>query len=173
VPVESAEAPPTFIDGVEVLRWPGQAKEREALARAGIPRLLLVEPGVPPPGELGVDEDWVRLPSDPEYVAARADLLRRWISGLRRTEPRLADDGQLHRCGRSVSLSGTEERIVRLLLGRRGEMVPRAEIAMAGWGRAVTPQILNAAMSRLRKRLAGIGLVVRSARGRGYLLALL
>jgi DNA-binding response OmpR family regulator len=173
VPVESAEASPTSIEGVEILRWPDQRAQRDALARAGIPRLLLVEHGAAPPRELGVDEDWVRLPSDPEYVEARARLLRRWVGGLRRTPPHLADDGQLHRGGRSVSLSGTEERIVRLLLSRCGDVVPRAELADTGWGHPVSPAVLNAAMSRLRKRLGGLGLVVRSARGRGYALALL
>jgi hypothetical protein len=173
VPVDSPEASPTFVDGVEILRWPARAKEREALARAGVPRLLLVEPDAAPPQDLGVDEDWVRLPSDPEYVTARAELLRRWVGGLRRTVPRLAEDGQLHRGGRSVVLSSTEERIVRLLLSRRGDVVPRGELAAAGWGRPVTSQVLTAAMSRLRKRLGGLGIVVRSARGRGYVLVLM
>jgi hypothetical protein len=60
--------------------WPSDADRRADLARAGVPRLLLVEPGQIPPDEWARDEDWVRVPATVEEVTLRADTLRRRLA---------------------------------------------------------------------------------------------
>ncbi len=75
-------APPTVHPGptppaVALVRWPQNDHERRRLADARVPRLLLVDPDAPPPHPWGIDEDWVRLPADPEDVRLRLGMLSR------------------------------------------------------------------------------------------------
>ncbi len=62
---------------VVCLSWPGEAERRADLARAGVPRLLFIEPGHAPPELLDLDEDWVRVPASVEEVKLRSEVLRR------------------------------------------------------------------------------------------------
>ena len=48
--------------GVELVLWPDGAWLRGRLARAGVPRLLIVRATSDPPPDLGIDEDFVHLP---------------------------------------------------------------------------------------------------------------
>ena len=50
--------------GVELVAWPAEDGRRQVLARAGVPRLLLVREGADAPHPLGLDEDWVRVPAE-------------------------------------------------------------------------------------------------------------
>jgi hypothetical protein len=43
--------------GVELVTWPADEHRRQSLARAGVPRLLLVSPEADAPTGLGLDED--------------------------------------------------------------------------------------------------------------------
>lgn len=56
--------------------WPSEAHRRTELARAGVPRLLFIEPGHAPPPLWDLDEDWVRVPTSAEEVTLRAATLR-------------------------------------------------------------------------------------------------
>jgi hypothetical protein len=66
---------------VACVPWPRDAQGREALARAGVPRLLFVEPGHDPPPMWDLDEDWVRVPASAEEVMLRVDTLRSRVGG--------------------------------------------------------------------------------------------
>ena len=75
-----AEAAPTDA-GIACVPWPSEADRRDRLARAGVPRLLFVEPGSAPPETWDADEDWIRIPASAEEVTHRAATLRRRLGG--------------------------------------------------------------------------------------------
>lgn len=160
--------------GVELLHWPRDADLREVLARAGIARLLVIEIGVDPPDDVGIDEDWVRLPADERELATRADRLRRISTKLDTETPMLDDNRVLHRGGATVVLSRSEATIVRILLDAVGTVVPREMLAKALWpdDDAPGPRAVDAIVYRLRRRLAGLHLCIRSARSRGFVIFL-
>ena len=64
------------------------------------------------------------------------------------------------------------ERMIRLLLARFGQPVTREELAEAVWHGEQSTRALDVAVARLRPKVAGLGFVVHTIRGRGYLLAL-
>ncbi|HEY5888279.1 MAG TPA: hypothetical protein VIT24_11160 [Acidimicrobiales bacterium] len=60
--------------------WPSEAHRRTELARAGVPRLLFIEPGHAPPPLWDLDEDWVRVPTSADEVMLRVATLRRRLA---------------------------------------------------------------------------------------------
>lgn len=153
---------------VEIVHWPRDASTREHLARASVPRLLLVERGAHPPDELGLDEDWTWATADARTVATLATALRRRVDELVEQPVILDDTGVLHRGSRSVALNPSEATIMRVLLARDG-VVMRGELERALWPDG-TPgsKALGAIIYRLRRQLAGLLLAVEVERGRGY-----
>jgi DNA-binding winged helix-turn-helix (wHTH) protein len=160
--------------GVELVSWPREGQLRERLARAGIPRLLLVEASAPLPDSIGIDEDWVRLPSDERDVAARVQRLSRIVSRLGSQRPVIDPNRMLHRGGATVLLSPAESTVVAMLISSSGTIVGREAIEHALWGHGAPPsaKALDAIVYRLRRRLAGLNLCIRSARGRGFVIYL-
>jgi hypothetical protein len=153
---------------VELVRWPVEAARRDHLANAGIPRLLLVAQHADLPGHLDLDEDWVREPVTPDDLHARLEHLRHLAAVLHREEHLHVDDQHvLHRGDLTARLSVTEARIVEVLLAHR--MVTRRQLRDA-WPDDVDvrPGAVDAAVSRLRKRVRGLGLQIRPVRGEGY-----
>jgi DNA-binding response OmpR family regulator len=156
---------------VEVVHWPTEAGLRESLARVGVPRLLLIDADGEPPDSLGVDEDWVRLPANERDVLARATRLTRQAAHLYRDEPYIDRHRVLHRAGTSVPLTGTEAAILNVLLQHRGSVVLVADLERDVWhGHAQSRDAIDAAIYRLRRRLSGVSLVIRSVRGRGFVI---
>jgi len=136
----------------------------------GVAVVLLVEPGAPPPATLDCLEDWVRLPASDGDVQARVRILE-GRSRLRRAEPELGDDGVLRVDERRIVLPPVEARLVRSLLDRAGVVVSREALARAGWAQGLPGRnALDVHMMRLRRRLEGTGLAIRTVRSRGYLL---
>jgi DNA-binding response OmpR family regulator len=85
--------------------------------------------------------------------------------------PGLGPDGRLTLGGAWVALSPVEARLAGALVRRFGLVVDRASLAAAGHpdgpsGRAA----LDTQIARLRRRLAPLGLEIRTIRLRGYLL---
>lgn len=154
-----------------LVRWPAEQDRRQELAAAGHPRLLLVEPGAPPPVCADELEDWVRLPAPDTDVRARAEALARRAAARGLRTPVVDADGVLRYRGRSVPLPPVEARLTRALVDRYGAVVSRAQLARAGWpGADPGRNALDVHVMRLRRRLAPVGLVIRTVRGRGYLL---
>jgi DNA-binding response OmpR family regulator len=156
---------------VELVRWPSDGHRRERLRRAGQPRLLLVETGAAVPEPPDCLEDWVRLPATEEDI----DLRRRAVlARARRHEdprPEIDDDGVLRLGGRWVSLPPVEARLAAVLVERLGAVVSRDLLARAGWPDAPPGRnALDVHVLRLRRRLAPVGLAIRTVRSRGYLL---
>ena len=159
---------------VALLHWPRDREDRERLARALLPRLLLVSEGQPPPGTGDPMEDWIRLPADERDVAARLHALsERATASLDQIV--VVDDCCLRRSAATVSLSPNEASFARLLVAASGGVVPRAALAAAVWGRDADPSArsLDDLAYRLRRRIEVLGLDVVTARTRGFALHIL
>lgn len=158
--------------GVELVHWPRDDALRRHLARAGIARLLLVEQDTDAPTEVGVDEDWVRLPADELELWTRAERLHRLSAALDREVPVLHDGRVLtHGAGTAV-LSRSEAVVVRMLLDTIGNVVTREELEDVLWphGAPRSGRALDALVERLRRRVAGLHLCIRSVRAKGFVI---
>jgi hypothetical protein len=155
-----------------VIRWPSDQDRRRELADLGVPRLLLVDNNASPPICADALEDWVRLPSDERDIDARMNSLRARASAWApSTRPEMDGNGRLLRGLRWVALSPIEEQLCTLLLGAFGEVVSDRTLLGRAWPEGTgTPTGLRLQMTRLRRRIADLGLEVRSVRGKGYVL---
>ena len=153
------------------MRWPAGHERLEELRVLGRPRLLLLE-HVPPPPAPDCLEDWVRLPaSDEERSERRFALARRASQHGVGSRPELDADGLLHLGDSWVSLSPVEQSLTSALLERFGAVVHRDVLAERAWPvGAPTRNALDVHVLRLRRRIAELGLEIRTVRSRGYLL---
>lgn len=151
---------------VELLHWPEEQERRTLLTEANQPRLLLVDPEASPPLTVDPTEDWVRLPADHQDVQARIESLRRRVT----VTPTL-DDGVLRTASGWVSLPDVEARLFDALLTKFGKVADRQSLLAAGWpGEAPSRNLLDVHLHRLRRRIAPLGLRIRTVRKRGYVL---
>ena len=156
---------------VVLVRWPAEADRRSRLREAGTPRLLLVEDG-PPPTPDDCREDWIRVPADDADVRARMEAVTaRVAQHVTSDTPDLDVDGVLRFAGSWVSLPPVEARLTTALVDRFGAVVGREALARAGWpDGAPGRNALDVHVLRLRRRLATVGLSIKTVRSRGYLL---
>lgn len=156
---------------VVLVRWPSEVERRGRLRDAGTPRLLLVEEG-PPPLPEDCLEDWIRVPADDADVRARMDSVTARVGQHVMPEgPDLDVDGVLRFSGSWVSLPPVEARLTSALVERFGAVVGREALARAGWpDGAPGRNALDVHVLRLRRRLAAVGLSIKTVRSRGYLL---
>ena len=162
-----------------MLRWPEEEARRSRISEAGEPRLLLVPDGQEPPPVSDCLEDWIRVPAAENEVKARVDALAvrsqahttNGHNGPVPTGPVLDDFGVLRVDGSWVALPPLEARLAQALLERLGAVTSRELLIRAGWPTG-TPgrNALDVHVLRLRRRLTGVGLVIRTVRSRGYLL---
>lgn len=160
---------------VAVLRWPDEEPRRAQLRSTCGARLLLVAPEAPAPVVADDLEDWIRLPADDRDLQARIDGLALRLRGRggngHRPVPMIDGDGLLRHAGAWVALPPIEARLAAALLERLGSVVPRDVLVRAGWPRAAPNRnVLDVHMLRLRRRVDGVGLTIRTVRSRGYLL---
>ena len=163
---------------VVLVRWPEEERRLCRLRTDGTPRLLLVGPQEPPPKGADCLEDWIRLPADDCDVRARVESLAS-RAAQERTAPALDEDGLLRYRGEWVSLSPVERALARAMVERFGAVVGRETLARRAWpasaptgtpAGAPTRNALDVHVLRLRRRIAPLGLEVRTVRSRGYLL---
>jgi two-component system OmpR family response regulator len=155
---------------VELVRWPGDPQRLAGLRDRGVPRLLLVSDDADPPIPTDCLEDWVAAGAPESALDARrrALLARARAHGAR---PEIDDDGLLRHHDAWVSLSPVEQSLTRALLERFGAVVARDDLAARAWpDGAPTRNALDVHVLRLRRRLAPLGLEIRTVRSRGYLL---
>jgi DNA-binding response OmpR family regulator len=158
--------------GVELIEWPRQSTLRSALARAGVPRLLLVEIGAQPPNPLGLGEDWVQLPVDDDALVGKAQLLVGRMAEYASVAATIGTDRVLRRAGASVALSPSEAKIVGRLLDQSGRVVGREELEGLLWPDGVVPgqRSLDYVVQRLRQRIADLNICINTSRGRGFVI---
>jgi DNA-binding response OmpR family regulator len=161
---------PEGLDEVTLVRWPDEDARRASLREAGRARLLLVDHGLPAPEVLDPLEDWIRVPADEADMHARLTMLARRVSAVLDPRPTLVD-GVLRLGDRWVALAPVEARLVAVLLDRYGAVVDRSLLTRAGWsGGAPSRNALDVKIFRVRRRIATLGLTIRTVRSRGYLL---
>lgn len=155
---------------VVLVRWPEERERLDHLRSTGSPRLLLVPPDVAPPETADCLEDWVRLPAEDRDVRARlATLVARSAAGP--SVPTIDADGLLRYRDHWVPLSPVERSLAAAMVDRFGAVVGRDGLARRAWpGGAPTRNALDVHMLRLRRRIAELGLEVRTVRSRGYLM---
>lgn len=125
-------------------------------------------------------DDYLTKPFSTEELVARVRALLRRPEALKSLSPSFADlhihsDPGRMICGsESVSLAPAELQIMLCLVEAQGSTVRRTRIEHAAWGleEAVTPNALDVALHRLRKKLAAIGcnVIITNVRGHGYAL---
>jgi two-component system OmpR family response regulator len=155
---------------VELVRWPGDPQRLAELRDRGVPRLLLVADDAEPPIPTDCLEDWVSAEApEPALDARRRALLAR--ARAHGARPEIDADGLLRHHEAWVSLSPVEQSLARAMLDRFGAVVPRDVLAARAWpDGAPTRNALDVHVLRLRRRLAPLGLEIRTVRSRGYLL---
>ena len=156
---------------VVVIRWPGESERLTELRRQHVPRLALVAPHAPAFQPSDPMEDWVRLPATNDDVRARAMTLIERAHKRQPDVPKL-DDGQILRYGPWwTSLAPTETRLLGALLVRFGGVVNRNDLARAGWPNGLPSRnSLDVQLGRIRRKLDGSGLTLRTVRSRGAML---
>lgn len=155
---------------VHVVRWPLEASKLEQHRRTGALRLLVIENGGTPPVSTDVREDWVRSPITREDFAARISALR--ARAASHDVPVLDHDGLLRYGSRVVPVSPTETYLLRPLVQRFGSLVARHELLtlLSTRGSTASRNALDLHVMRIRRRVLPLGLRVRTASRRGYLL---
>ena len=164
--------PPEFArPNVVLLRWPAQEQLREQLEAEGRPRLLLLTRECLAPVCADDLEDWVREPLDPEELERRGRTLERRarIRGLR---PRVDEHGLIRVGERWVDLPAAQLPVARLLVTNLGRVVSAEAIqsAYVDAGGSIHPKAVKAMISRVKRRLAEVDLVLTNVRDRGYVL---
>jgi len=156
---------------VEMVRWPTDEHRLDEIRAAGAARLILVPEGVRPPIPADELEDWIRLPASDEDIRLRVQVLSDRARGGSSRDPELDESGLLRYRGRWVSLPPVESRLTTALLDRYQAVVSRESLARAGWPDGMPGRnVLDVHIVRLRRRLAPLGLAIRTVRSRGYLL---
>jgi hypothetical protein len=155
---------------VVLIRWPEEEARLERLRASGAPRLLLVGEALSAPASVDPLEDWIRLPAAEDDLRTRvATLAAR--AGQTVAAPTVDVDGILRHRGQWVTLSPVERALASALVDRFGAVVGRDTLVRRAWpGGSPTRNALDVHMLRLRRRIAPLGLEVRTVRARGYLL---
>src|SRR5688572_6311742 len=105
---------------VVLVRWPTDEHTRARLREDGVPRVLLVEGGSPPPAVSDELEDWIRVPADEVDLHARVDAIARRARDRSEGAPNIDDDGVLRVGGAWTPLPPVEARLTAALLERTG-----------------------------------------------------
>lgn len=173
-PANPVDPPRAQTAELAVLNWPDDASEVARLGELGIPRLLLVPADCDPPPVTGRLLDWVRVPADEREVASRAIALVRRAATEREREPMVDEHNRLLFGGAWVGLSPIEARLALALCERYTEVVGDEQLLERAWPAETDTGTRGAALrvhlTRLRQRIAPLGLEIRALRSQGMIL---
>jgi DNA-binding response OmpR family regulator len=156
---------------VVVLRWPIEQAAVSAAREQGRPRFLVVEGDDDPPHHWDDLEEWVRLPADRRDVQARVAALRSRSADLR-VRPSLDGYDRLFFRGRWVALTPSDYKLVEPLVERFDDVVPYERVVGSpDASDAPRPVAGRVRLTRLRRRIAPLGLQIRTVRPHGLALS--
>lgn len=166
-----------ILDGFEVLR--------QLRRRSSVPVIMLTAKGEQSDRVVGLNEgadDYIPKPFGPQELEARIGAVLRRARPI--TGPNVGEvtlgELRLRAATRSawvrneqIDITATEFDILDLLVRASGRVVTRDEVCGILYQRPATPfeRALEVHISRLRKKTENAGLVIRSIRSAGYLLA--
>lgn len=155
---------------VKLLRWPAESARRARYKSLGVLRLLVVEGGAPAPITTDLREDWVRAPITDADLHARVATLR--ARAEMHWQPDIDPDGIVRYGGRSTTVSPIETDVLDCMIRQFGSVVSRLELqeCLPERPNGVSRNALDLHIMRLRRRIRPLGLVIRTLRGRGYVL---
>jgi DNA-binding response OmpR family regulator len=131
----------------------------------------VVAEGHRPPPSPDCLEDWVQIPATEDELRARIATLQARAESHLPSVPELDEEGFLHFGSRSVYLPPVEARLAGALVERFGRVVSAATLVRAAWPEGTSSRgTLDVRISRLRRRLVGLDLVIRTVRQRGWML---
>jgi DNA-binding response OmpR family regulator len=147
-----------------------EANRREHYRKLGVLRLLVLDQNHAPPKCLDIREDWIRVPATRQDLWARIATLR--ARAQRISVPSLDQDGVLRMHGRSVTVSLTEANLLAAFIADYGEIVAREALRarVVDDGGLASRNALDLHIKRIRRRIQPLGLSIRTAWGRGYIL---
>lgn len=141
----------------ELVGWPDEAERRAVLAAAGVPRLLVIDPGTAPP-PLAPDEDWIVRTCDERDAAARLQGLAGSPRPATPVLPAVIPS----------DLSSEQHRIAVQLASPVGRFVPVEDLAADGSGDGLGALVVL--VDALRPRLEEAGYRLTRVGTAGYLL---
>jgi two-component system, OmpR family, response regulator len=163
------DAGPIAADAVRVVEWPSGTETIEALARAGTPRLVLVDAGSDPPEGSDCYQDWMWRTGSEREMRLRLQQLSLRALAHGHDRPYIDSIGLLHVGLRSVPLSPKERALAAVLVERFNGTVAKDELVRAAWpGGIRNGNVLSTRMTALRARIAWVGLEIVGSSRRGY-----
>lgn len=162
------------LSGIEIIR-------RLRARGDTIPALILTARGKTSERVEGLDagaDDYLIKPFDMEELIARLRALSRrrpQVAPAREPVGDLLYDREQRIVllgGRNLDLPRRELALFELLLENRGRLIEKDRIAdsLYGTGTPVEPNAVELLISRLRRKIDGSGVTIRTARGLGYML---
>lgn len=163
-------------DGLDVCKL---LRKNDAFSR--IPVIMLTAKGEETDRILGLElgaDDYVTKPFSPRELVARVKaVLRREvkhkdgevqnIAGILRIDP---GKHEVKLKGKTIDLTSTEFRILRLLASKRGWVFTRDQILDHLWGheKAVLDRTIDVHIKHLREKLDDAAYLIKNVRGVGY-----
>lgn len=152
---------------VVMVRWPAEHGRLAELRAQGVPRLLMVAEEAPPPDPHPGLEDWIRLPAQAADVRVRVDGLTARARDSDELQPVIEPGGRVRFRGLTADVSPGESLLLGAMVDRFGQVVSR-DVLATQIGGDPTRNALDAAISRLRRRVEPLGVELTAVRRRGY-----